>query len=165
MKSIVLAGGCFWGVEAYFQQLKGVTDTSVGYVDGNKKNPTYKEVCNGVASHTEACQVFYDEHVITLDQILDHFFRIINPFSINRQGHDIGSQYRSGIYLDDPSERPFIEEFMKNYFKDELKKVQTKIKENNDYDLAEEYHQDYLKKNPGGYCHVNLGLAKNGERK
>jgi peptide-methionine (S)-S-oxide reductase len=66
MKSIVLAGGCFWGVEAYFQQLKGVIDTSVGYVDGNKKNPTYKEVCDGVASHTEACQVFYDEKLITL---------------------------------------------------------------------------------------------------
>ncbi|TNF06534.1 MAG: peptide-methionine (S)-S-oxide reductase [Bacillota bacterium] len=165
MKSIVLAGGCFWGVEAYFQQLKGVTDTSVGYVDGNKRNPTYQEVCHGGATHAEACQVFYDENVISLDHILDHFFRIINPFSLNRQGHDIGSQYRSGIYLDDENDRGSIELFMKNYFKDDLKKVQTKIKVNHDYDLAETYHQDYLIKNPGGYCHVNLGLAKAEERK
>lgn len=165
MKSIVLAGGCFWGVEAYFQQLKGVTDTSVGYVDGNKKNPTYQEVCNGIATHTEACQVFYDENVISLTSILDHFFRIINPFSINRQGHDVGAQYRSGIYLDQLEDLETIESFMRTYFKDDLKKVQTKIKVNKDYDLAELYHQDYLKKNPGGYCHVNLGLAKAEEKK
>ena len=165
MKSIVLAGGCFWGVEAYFQQLKGVTDTSVGYVDGNKKNPTYQEVCNGIATHTEACQVVYDENVISLTSILDHFFRIINPFSINRQGHDVGAQYRSGIYLDQLEDLETIESFMRTYFKDDLKKVQTKIKVNKDYDLAELYHQDYLKKNPGGYCHVNLGLAKAEEKK
>ena len=165
MKSIVLAGGCFWGVEAYFAQLKGVIDTSVGYVDGNKKNPTYKEVCDGIASHAEACQVFYDEQVIGLDQILDQFFRIINPFSLNRQGHDIGKQYRSGIYLDDVNDQEAVESFMKDYFKEDLKRVQTKIKPNLDYELAEAYHQDYLKKNPGGYCHVNLGLAKKEELK
>ena len=165
MKSIVLAGGCFWGVEAYYAQLKGVIDTSVGYVDGNKRNPTYEQVCDGQASHAEACQVTYDENIITLEQILDHFFRFVNPFSINRQGHDIGTQYRSGIYLDDESDRVVVENFMKDYFKDDLKKVQTKIKVNLDYDLAEAYHQDYLKKNPGGYCHVNLGLAKKEERK
>lgn len=165
MKSIVLAGGCFWGVEAYFAQLKGVLDTSVGYIDGNKKKPTYEEVCHGVATHAEACQVFYDEKIITLEQILDHFFRIINPFSINRQGHDIGKQYRSGIYLDHLEDHDPIERFMKTYFKDEYSKVQTKIKVNQDYDLAETYHQDYLKKNPGGYCHVNLGLAKKEEKK
>jgi peptide-methionine (S)-S-oxide reductase len=165
MKSIVLAGGCFWGVEAYFAQLKGVIDTSVGYVDGNKRNPTYKEVCGNGATHAEASRIVYDETVLTLEAVLDHFFRIINPFSINRQGHDIGSQYRSGIYLDDLSDEPKVVEFMKNYFKDDFKKVATKIKPSLDYDLAEEYHQDYLKKNPGGYCHVNLGLATKAEVK
>ncbi len=165
MKSIVLAGGCFWGVEAYFAQLKGVIDTSVGYVDGNKRNPTYKEVCGSAATHTEASQIKYDEQVISLESILDHFFRIINPFSVNRQGNDFGSQYRSGIYLDDLSDEIKVVEFMKNYFKDDLSKVATKIKPNLDYDLAEEYHQDYLKKNPGGYCHVNLGLATKTEVK
>lgn len=165
MKSIVLAGGCFWGVEAYFKQLKGVVETSVGYVDGNMKNPTYRQVCDGYATHTEACQVFYDENEISLDQILDHFFRIINPFSINRQGHDIGKQYRSGIYLDDMIDEQHVIKFMKKYFGDDYDKVATRIRPNLDYDLAEEYHQDYLKKNPGGYCHVNLGLAKKGEVK
>jgi peptide-methionine (S)-S-oxide reductase len=165
MKSIVLAGGCFWGVEAYFNQLKGVVDTSVGYVDGNMKKPTYRQVCDGYATHTEACQVVFDEQEISLDQVLEHFFRIINPFSINRQGHDIGRQYRSGIYLDDMLDESHVLKFMKNYFKDDFSKVATKIRPNLDYDLAEEYHQDYLKKNPGGYCHVNLGLAKKDEVK
>ncbi|MBU1094038.1 MAG: peptide-methionine (S)-S-oxide reductase MsrA [Firmicutes bacterium] len=165
MKSIILAGGCFWGVEAYFNQLKGVMDTSVGYVDGNIENPTYEQVCNGQAKHAEACKVFYDEKVITLEQILDQFFRIINPFSINKQGHDIGRQYRSGIYLDDMADEPAVAQFMKSYFKSDFNRVATQIKPNLDYVLAEAYHQDYLKKNPGGYCHVNLGLATKEEVK
>mgnify|MGYP000185361807 FL=1 len=165
MKSIVLAGGCFWGVEAYFSQLKGVLDTSVGYVDGNMRKPSYAQVCNGEARHTEACQVFYDENVMTLEQLLDQFFRIINPFSINKQGNDYGRQYRSGIYLDDMAEEEAVVLFMKSYFGDNFSKVATKVHENKDYDLAEENHQDYLKKNPGGYCHVNLGLATKEEVK
>ncbi len=165
MKSIVLAGGCFWGVEAYFSQLKGVVDTSVGYIEGNTRNPSYEQVCNGQTRHAEACQVFYNEKVISLDQILDHFFRIINPFTLNKQGNDFGFQYRSGIYIDFDEDEEGIHQFMKNYFGDNLKKVATKIKKNLDYDLAENSHQDYLKKNPGGYCHVNLGLASKEEIK
>ncbi|MBN2299916.1 MAG: peptide-methionine (S)-S-oxide reductase MsrA [Acholeplasmataceae bacterium] len=165
MKSIVLAGGCFWGVEAYFSQLKGVIDTSVGYVEGNMRKPTYEQVCNGEARHAEACRVFYDESVITLDNVLDHFFRIINPFTLNKQGHDVGFQYRSGIYFDDDEDEIVIRNFMEKYFKDDLNKVATKVKKNLDYDLAELYHQNYLDKNPGGYCHVNLGLAKKEEVK
>lgn len=165
MKSIVLAGGCFWGVEAYFSQLKGVLDTSVGYIDGNMRKPSYDQVCSGEARHAEACQVSYDEKIITLEQILDQFFRIINPFSINKQGHDIGRQYRSGIYLDDMSDKPLIVSFMEKYFGENLNKVATKIYEKTDYDLAEASHQDYLQKNPGGYCHVNLGLATKEEVK
>ncbi len=165
MKSIVLAGGCFWGVEAYFSQLKGVIDTSVGYVEGNMRKPSYEQVCSGESRHAEACQVFYDEHIITLDQILDHFFRIINPFTLNKQGNDVGFQYRSGIYLDDAEDETAVLDFMKKYFKDDLKRVATKVKQNLDYDLAELYHQNYFDKNPGGYCHVNLGLAKKEEVK
>ena len=165
MRSIVLAGGCFWGVEAYFDQLKGVVETNVGYVDGNKKNPSYQEVCNGVASHAEACKVVYDEKIISLEQVLEHFFRIINPFSINKQGNDVGSQYRSGIYLDDLNDKDAVVSYMKSYFKNDYDKVAVKVKENLDYDLAEDNHQKYLKKNPFGYCHVNLGLAKKDERK
>jgi len=165
MKSIVLAGGCFWGVEAYFNQLKGIMDTSVGYIDGNMKNPTYNQVCNGEARHAEACQVIYDEKIINLEQILDQFFRIINPFTINKQGHDIGHQYRSGIYFDYEEDETKITAFMSKLFGTAMNKVATEIKKNLDFDLAEAYHQDYLKKNPGGYCHVNLGLATKEETK
>jgi peptide-methionine (S)-S-oxide reductase len=165
MKSIVLAGGCFWGVEAYFDQLKGVIETSVGYVDGNKKHPTYDEVCSGYATHTEACKVVYDENVITLEDVLEHFFRIMNPFSLNKQGNDVGNNYRSGIYLDDMSEKDKVETYMKSYFGKNYEKVVVKVKENRDYSLAENNHQKYLKKNPFGYCHVNLGLAKRDEKK
>jgi len=165
MKKIVLAGGCFWGVEAYFKQLKGVLETSVGYVDGNKKNPTYDEVCNGKATHTEACEIAYDENEVALEQLLEQFFRIINPFTLNRQGNDIGHQYRSGIYYYDASDEIKIIDYMKNHFIHQYDNVQTKVKACLDYDLAEKYHQDYLDKNPGGYCHVNMGLARAEEKK
>jgi peptide-methionine (S)-S-oxide reductase len=165
MKTIILAGGCFWGVEAYFAQLKGVIETSTGYVDGNKKNPTYKEVCNGTATHAEAVRIVYDETVISLEKVLEQFFRIINPYTKNRQGHDIGRQYRSGIYYDDIHDLVPIKNFMKEYFKDLLYRVQTEVKANNDYELAEAYHQEYLKKNPDGYCHVDLTVAKKDEVK
>ena len=165
-KKIVLAGGCFWGVEAYFKQLKGVISTSVGYVDGNKRNPTYKEVCGYGATHAEATEVEFDEQIISLEDILDHFFRIINPFSINRQGNDIGSQYRSGIYFYDAKDEDDVHQFMKNYFNEaDYKRVQTKVKPCLDYDLAETYHQNYLDKNPNGYCHINLDLASDKEKK
>jgi peptide-methionine (S)-S-oxide reductase len=165
MKKIVLAGGCFWGVEGYFDQLKGVLDTSTGYVDGNKNNPTYKEVCNGIATHAEAIEVTYDESVTSLETLLDHFFRIINPFSLNRQGHDIGRQYRTGIYYIDPEDATRIIDFMNQHFGLDIKKVRTEVKLCLDYELAEEYHQDYLKKNPNGYCHVDMGLAAPEEKK
>ena len=165
MKEIILAGGCFWGVEAYFKQLKGVLNTSVGYVDGNYRNPSYKDVCSSKATHTEACQVFYEPSQISLEGILDHFFRIINPYSLNRQGPDIGSQYRSGIYYVDLDDQKQIQLFMEKKFQNDLHLVKTVIKQAVDYDLAEAYHQDYLDKNPNGYCHVNLGLATNEEKK
>jgi len=165
MKKIVLAGGCFWGVEGYFSQLKGVLDTTVGYIDGNKKNPTYQEVCSGVATHTEAMEVVYDESIMTLEKILEHFFRIIDPFSRNRQGHDIGRQYRTGIYYEDEQDKLLVETYMATYFQERLKRVQTEVKKSLDFEPAETYHQDYLKKNPGGYCHVDLNLAKPEEKK
>ena len=166
MKKIVLAGGCFWGVEAYFKQLKGVLDTSVGYVDGNKRNPSYQEVCQGLATHTEACEITYDEHVITLEMLLEHFLRFVNPFSINKQGHDIGRQYRSGVYVSDMDEANQVDHFFNQYFSTtDRERVRIHIKFNSDYDLAETYHQKYLDKNPGGYCHVNLNLATKDEKK
>src|SRR5690606_24625612 len=101
MKKIVVAGGCFWGVEAYFKQIDGVLDTTVGYANGNKENPSYQEVCNGIATHAEAVLIEYDENITNLEKVLKHFFHIIDPTSLNRQGHDVGIQYRSGIYYED----------------------------------------------------------------
>ncbi|MCF7932150.1 MAG: peptide-methionine (S)-S-oxide reductase MsrA [Acholeplasmataceae bacterium] len=165
MTTIVLAGGCFWGVEAYFKQLKGITDTSVGYVDGNMRNPSYEMVCNGQATHTEAVKVSFDPDVVSLDGVLDHFFRIINPFSLNRQGNDIGRQYRSGIYVENEAMKEAVLSFLDRRFENERSRVRTEVKACVDYDVAEDYHQDYLDKNPFGYCHVNMNLAAPEEKK
>ena len=165
MAHVILAGGCFWGVEAYFKQLKGVKSTSVGYIDGNKKNPTYKEVCEGIATHAEAVEVNYDDNMISLEQLLEHFLRFVNPFSLNRQGHDVGKQYRSGVYVDSEEDGQKVDAYFQSYFGEDYKRIQVKIKMKDDYELAEAYHQKYLDKNPGGYCHVDLNLVKEDERK
>lgn len=165
MKEIYVAGGCFWGVEAYFKQLKGIVKTSVGYIDGNISNPTYEMVCDGRASHTEACYLQYDPNLISIESICEHLFRISNPFSKFKQGNDVGRQYRTGIYFVDDEDESIILTFIKSFFKEDYARVQTEVKKAVDYALAETYHQDYLDKNPGGYCHVNLGLAMEDERK
>ena len=165
MKKIVVAGGCFWGVEAYFKQLKGIIDSSVGYIDGNTDRPTYEDVCNGKATHAEACELTYDPNILSIPMILEHLFRICNPFSKYRQGNDVGRQYRTGVYFYDQDDETTIVDFMKSYFNHDYDNVQTDVKQATDYVLAEAYHQDYLDKNPNGYCHVNLGLATKEERK
>ncbi len=164
-KRIVLAGGCFWGVEAYFKQLKGVIKTSVGYVNGNIANPTYEDLCNHRATHAEACEIIYENSVLSLSDLLKHLFRFIDPFSINRQGHDIGLQYRTGIYYQTEDDYLEAKQFIDQIQKNTIRKVQVEIKEETKYYLAETYHQDYLDKNPGGYCHVDLGLVKKEEKK
>ncbi len=159
MKKIILAGGCFWGVEAYFSRVNGVKKTTVGYIDGISENPTYKEVCEG-SGHAEAVLIEYEESIINLDLILKHFFRIIDPTQYNRQGHDIGKQYRSAIYYFTEQDRVFTEEFI-NSIKDHYKKpIQTKVLKAVTFFDAEEYHQKYLDKNPSGYCHIDLNLLK-----
>lgn len=165
MKEIILAGGCFWGVEAYFQRLAGIIKTVVGYTDGVAESPTYKEVCSGTTNHTEACKIEYDETVITLEKILEHFFRIIDPTSLNRQGNDIGTQYRTGIYYKDTADKEIIEKFIDKKSKELVKPIVVDVKKESRFWDAEEYHQNYLIKNPGGYCHVNLNLIKEEELK
>mgnify|MGYP000778406823 FL=1 len=98
-KIIYLAGGCFWGIEAYFMQVKGIINTTAGYANGNCENPIYQQVCTGKTDFAEAVKIVYDENLISLKEILKRFFDIINPTSLNRQGNDIGTQYRTGIYL------------------------------------------------------------------
>lgn len=165
MKRIWLAGGCFWGVEAYFMQLNGVLDTKVGYGQGNADTPTYYNVCSGETGHAEICEVTYDEKVLSLEKILEHYFRIINPVTLNCQGPDQGTQYRTGVYYSEEQERTrilaFIEEKQVSY----TEPIVVEVESVNNFHLAEEEHQEYLRKRPGGYCHVNLGLAKTEEKK
>ncbi len=159
MKKITLAGGCFWGVEAYFQRVKGITKTVVGYIDGNGKNPSYAEVCSG-SGHAEAVYIEYDENIIDLTSLLKHFFRIIDPTQINRQGNDIGMQYRSAIFTYEMEDMLVSSDFIKKIKGSYKKPIQTKVLPATTFYVAEEFHQKYLDKNPSGYCHVDLSLAK-----
>lgn len=156
MKEIYLAGGCFWGVEEYFSRIESVVDTEVGYANGHKENPRYEEVCMGNTGHTETTYVKYDEQKISLKELLAKFFNIIDPTSINKQGNDIGSQYRTGIYYTDNEDLETIKDFVDNEKKKYKKEIATEIMNLESFYKAEEYHQDYLKKNPGGYCHIDL---------
>lgn len=161
-KTIYLAGGCFWGVERYFSLLKGVITTEVGYLNGNINNPTYQQVCLGEATHAEAVKIVYDGN---LQIILDNFFKIINPFSLNRQGADIGIQYRTGIYYNDETDLPLIKEKIKEVENKYNKKVAVEVLKMNNYFKAEQCHQNYLAKNKDGYCHINLDLLPLEDRK
>ncbi|MBP2645842.1 MAG: msrAB [Firmicutes bacterium] len=165
MKTIWLAGGCFWGVEAYFQQLKGVHSTRVGYGQGGTENPTYHEVCTGTTGYTEVCEVVYDENVLPLSQILEHYFRIVDPTTLNRQGPDIGTQYRSGIYYSENEEKDIIMQFIKTMQTKYKRTIVVEVEAVGRFFLAEDYHQKYLEKTPGGYCHVNLKLVRSDEHK
>ena len=156
LKKIVLAGGCFWGVEEYISRIDGVKETKVGYANGTKENPTYEEVCTGTTGHAEACYVKYDEKVLSLNDLLEKYFGIIEPTVENRQGPDIGHQYRTGIYYIDKNDLNEIESYRDKEQEKYDKPIVTEIKDLKCFYDAEEYHQKYLKKNPGGYCHINL---------
>ncbi|ELC8416609.1 peptide-methionine (S)-S-oxide reductase MsrA [Clostridium perfringens] len=156
MKKIILAGGCFWGVEEFLSRINGVVSTEVGYANGRTENPTYEYICTKNTYFAEVCLVNYDENIISLKELLAKFWTIIDPISLNKQGNDVGSQYRTGIYYVEPSDLQDIlnskEELQKSY----SKKIVTEVKPLENYYKAEEYHQKYLKKNPNGYCHIKL---------
>ncbi len=161
-KEIYFAGGCFWGVQEYYSRLKGVISSISGYANGKKLNPTYQEVRSGVFEHAETVQIIYDDAIISLEKLLEHFLRFVNPYSLNQQGEDKGIQYRSGIYYLDEKEKDVIT----NYFDKHLKPGYViEILPLDNFSLAEEYHQDYLKKNVNGYCHINLNIIKDEEKK
>lgn len=165
MKQIWLAGGCFWGVEAYFQQLNGVLDTKVGYGQGLTENPTYDEVCSDTTGYTEVCEINYDEQVLPLPKVLEHFFRIIDPTTLDRQGHDEGSQYRTGIYYESSEDKEVIAAFIAKIQAQYHDTIVVEVEPVKRFYPAEDYHQKYLQNRPGGYCHVNLNLARLEERK
>lgn len=163
-KSIVLAGGCFWGTEAYLKQLPGVLNTYVAYANSKKANPSYRDVSYGDTNAAEAVYVEYDEYVIDLQHLLTYFFKTIDPTSLNKQGNDIGTQYRSGIYFTDKGDQAEILAFIKEQQKNYKKPIVVEVMPLENIYKAEDYHQDYLNKNPNGYCHVTFdSLPKKGE--
>ncbi len=156
MEKIIFAGGCFWGVEEYFSRIRGVIQTKVGYANGSTENPTYNEVCHQNTGHVEACQITYDANLISLEELLNKFWQISDPTLLNRQGHDVGRQYRTGIYYYDEEDIFLILKTLDEQKKKYSKPIVTEVQPVINFCEAEEYHQRYLKKNPGGYCHIKL---------
>ena len=153
MKTIYLAGGCFWGVQKYIDQFDGVLHTEVGYANGPDKAPTYEEVCRS-SGHAETVKVDYNESVISLTELLNHFFMIIDPLSVNRQGNDIRIQYRTGIYYTSDDQIAEAEAVFKREEEKAGSKLAVELEPLKNFFSAEEYHQKYLEKNPLGYCHI-----------
>lgn len=159
---IYVAGGCFWGVEAFFERVPGVIDAVSGYANGKWDHPIYEDLLYRNSGHAETVQVTFDPTKISLADVLRYYFKIIDPTSVNRQGNDRGVQYRTGIYYTTPEE----EKVAKAVIAEEQKKwdrpIQVEVVPLKRFDRAEEYHQDYLKKHPFGYCHIDLDEATKG---
>jgi peptide methionine sulfoxide reductase msrA/msrB len=160
LKEIWLAGGCFWGVEAYMARVYGVYDVTSGYANGNTENPTYEEVCTHKTGHSEAVHVKYDPDRVSLETILEYYFKVIDPTIKNRQGNDIGPQYRTAIYYKDEEDKQAIERMIEIEQKKYTDKIVTEVESIKQFFLAEDYHQDYLEKNPNGYCHIDFSQLK-----
>ncbi len=163
LEEVWLAGGCFWGTEAYMKRINGVKHTSVGYANGFIEEPTYEMVCTSQTGHAEAVYVAFDPKVIQLDYILDAYFQSINPTLLNQQGNDIGTQYRTGIYYSDINQKDTIIASLKKLQEKYQEKVVVECEPIQSYYLAEEYHQNYLEKNPNGYCHIPQSLMEYAE--
>ncbi|WP_373438951.1 peptide-methionine (R)-S-oxide reductase MsrB [Metamycoplasma equirhinis] len=158
MNKIYLAGGCFWGMQAYFSKIKGIINTNVGYANGLTLETNYHNIKE--TDHAETLEIEYDENIINIAEIFERYLTLINPYSRNRQGGDIGRQYRTGIYFVDEYSRKCALLTLQIYEKQhEGKKVAIEVEKLNNFILAEEYHQNYLLKNPNGYCHINLSTA------
>ena len=157
-KDIYLAGGCFWGTEHYFKQIEGVVETSVGFANGHTTNPTYKEVYTDATGYVETVHVKYNPSMVSLEFLLQMFFKAIDPTSLNKQGHDEGTRYRTGIYYTDAQDLPVIEKVFSEVQKEYRDPLVVEKLPLQNYYSAEEYHQDYLDKNPTGYCHLPQSL-------
>ena len=162
MKTIYLAGGCFWGVEKYFSMVKGVVSTKVGYANGTKDNPSYLDLKSGLDDASETVKIDYDENIVSFKKLLELYLRVIDPFSVNKQGEDEGVQYRTGIYYIDNSDKEIIINYLSSVGLKNHKIEMLPLKKFFD---AEEYHQKYLEKNPSGYCHINFAVLKDDEIK
>lgn len=161
IETAVFAAGCFWGTEEYFRRLPGVLSTEVGYTGGTSPNPTYKEVCTGKTGHAESIKIDFDPKKISYRDLLRHFFRMHDPTQVNRQGPDIGTQYRSAVFYTSEEQLKELQSMIAELNAKAVYKspIATEAVKFSVFYPAEEYHQDYLRKNPGGYCHVDLNLA------
>ena len=153
MKTIYLAGGCFWGMQKFLDQFEGVKETEVGYANGPDEKPTYQDVCRSVG-HAETVKVDYDPAVLSLAKLLEYYFLVIDPLSVNRLGHDSGIQYRTGIYYTEDDQLPEICAVYDEQEKKAGAKLAVELEPLKNFYPAEEYHQKYLDKNPAGYCHI-----------
>ena len=163
-KTIYLAGGCFWGTQHFLGLVPGVEMTEVGYANSNVANPTYQQVCTGRTGAAETVRVVYDADIVSLPYFLQLYYKTIDPTSLNRQGHDHGTQYRTGIYYTDPGDREVIVKSLTELQKNYISPLAVEVGALQNFYPAEDYHQDYLDKNPGGYCHIDpslFALAKN----
>ncbi len=156
-KTIYLAGGCFWGVEGYFSKVTGVVDVVSGYANGKSDSTSYHELKS--TDHAETVEVRYDSSVVTLEELLLHYFRIIEPTSVNRQGNDIGRQYRTGVYYTDEVDKKVVEKVF-SQMETVYGQLAVEVEPLVHFVKAEDYHQDYLANNPNGYCHINLSMAE-----
>ena len=154
-RTIYLAGGCFWGCQKYFDLIPGVLETEVGYANGPTRNPTYQQV-KAHLGHAETVRVVYDDEKLPLETLLEAYFRVIDPTSVNRQGEDEGIQYRTGIYYTEEGDKPVIEACLRALQARYAAPIVVEHEPLRAFDSAEEYHQKYLEKNPGGYCHIKF---------
>ncbi len=153
IRTLYLAGGCFWGTQRFFDQFDGIINTEVGYANGPTENPTYKDVCAS-SGHAETVKVVFDDALISARKLLEYYFMVIDPISINRQGGDTGIQYRTGVYYDDDSLLPAIRAVFDEEQKKYSQPLAVELLPLENFFSAEEYHQKYLEKNPTGYCHI-----------
>lgn len=157
-KDIFLAGGCFWGTEHYFKQVEGVVETEVGFANGHTENPTYEEVYTDETGYAETVHVKYNPEVVSLRFLLQLYFKAIDPVSLNKQGHDEGTRYRTGIYYTESADLPVVNEVFDEVQRHYDQPLAVERQPLERFFAADEYHQDYLEKNPTGYCHLPLSL-------
>lgn len=158
MKEIYFAGGCFWGTEHYFKQIKGVVETAVGYANGHTPDPTYQEVYTDATGYAETVKVVYDPQLISLELLTDLYFHSIDPLSLNKQGEDTGTRYRTGIYYTDQEDLPVLKKVYDQVSSQYDTPLAVELEPLRNFYKGEEYHQDYLDKNPTGYCHLPKAL-------
>lgn len=162
MKTIYLAGGCFWGLEKYFSLAKGIIKTEVGYANGTINHPSYEDLKHGLDDAAETVKINYDENLISLEKILELYLRVVNPYALNQQGGDKGVQYRTGVYFINANDEALTTKYLNEHI---IGKYQIEIKPLDKFFAAEEYHQDYLNKNPLGYCHISMAKLRKDELK